>query len=265
MLGAKTLEPKEPDVTQLSKEALELIQQTAQKAQAPQVIPVPGELRLCRVVMNGQTAMYAVPPTPREHTIQSIADLIEYANQEWIKTRSVVWHEEGEVVLVIDDEDRHDTIRFFLTRTIQAGKLFELANRLQWFDQLAFVRMLRLDLRVDPTIVGKFRRLDWSQGTTASQEAMHGRDRLGKQIQAEVRGIDELPEEIVVRVPLYREPAEDTLYDVLVLVEIDTTNNRLALIPAPGELDHVVQTHQMGIRQRLEDGLSDTPAFYGSP
>lgn len=261
------------------KQAIGLIQNTAVEAAAARVVEVPGDGRKILVQYAEQLKEVAVPPPCRKHAVHTLADLIEYtlrviakippdAPPDPPRVGPVVWHGVKGVVLVIDDEDRRDLVTFPLTYSRRLMRLCSLEQDKPTFDQKRFVRLLRTELGLpNEGVVAKFRKLDWKVADEGSGSVQHGKDRMGKSIQAEVQGSDELPEEISVPVPVYQEAGERQEYIVRCAVEIDAINQSFALIPLPEEIQKAIDNAQANIRDRLSlaIGASRAAIYYGAP
>lgn len=265
----------------LHRDTLELIQQTAREAQSATLLKdLNTDGRTAWVNIAGELREVKLPPTVRKHTVHSLDDLILYAARaaEDCENRAdnpnppagpVVWHGRSGVVLVIDDADRRDLVQFPLTFSERYQVLRRLAEKRPALMQAEFVRLLRLELGFSNAIVGQFRRLQWQAGSTTVGDLRHGQDKLGKDIQSVVQGVDELPEDLDVPAPVYQQYGEDEEYLVRCSIEIDTQNQRLYLIPKPDELERVADKAQASIRARLEGRLQDekpkVPIYYGQP
>lgn len=263
------------------KEAIQQIQRTAIEAADAKIVRIPGDERRVLVQHIDKLQEYDVPPPLRKHVVHSLDDLIEYAKQVATLVDAdggphpVVWHGTRQVVLVVDDGDRRDTVTFPLTHSGRLNRLSQLEREKTSFDQKRFVRLLRIELGManDP-IVAKFRKLDWKVADDSTGNVQHGKDRMGKAIQAEVQGVDELPEEISVSVPVYQEAGERQEYVVRCAVEIDPINQLFFLIPLPEEIQKAIDNAQADIERRLLDGLlvegmvespATIPVYYGTP
>ena len=252
------------------RQALELIQETAQRAQEATLIPeLSGDGRTAFVQQGEEIKQFAIPPKPRDHQVHSLVDLILYARRQEVKA-PVVWHGCQGVVLVIDDADRRDHVSFPLTASKRLLTLQKLADDKPAFDQAKFIRLLRVDLGMDNLkVVAQFRKLDFAFGNEGSGEVRHGSDRLGKTITAKVAGVDELPDELDLPVPVYQQTGERQEYIVRCAIEIDTVNQKFQLVPLPDELERVSDLAQASIHDRLTaalgaiDGQPAIPVYYG--
>lgn len=250
----------------ISKEALQLLLATGQQAQAPQVLEGIDDPRTQHFALAGQTVAFDVPPPLRRAQVYSLADLIEVAHSP-IASRPVMWHGDSAVVLVLDDDDRRDRVTLLLTHPRPWQILAGLEQEPRWLDQRSFVKLLRFELGVPAGTVAPFRRMEWSTTKAAQGEVQPGRDRLGRQINAEVAGAGELPEELVISTSIYDQLGERSPASVRVAIDIDTAGERLSLSPLPGEIQAAIDDHQMGIQDRLkaELGVPACPVYYGTP
>ena len=243
------------------KEALELIQETAQQAQAAQLIDI-ADVRMAHYQIGSEVKDFEIPPMPRDHAVNSLQDMIAYVAEN---KSAVVWHGTDGVIAILDDLDRRDRVTFALAFSQRMETLRKLAKEKPTFDQTKFIRLLRIDLGLDNTaVVAKFRKLDWENGDKARGDVKHGDARLSREVIAKVEGIDQLPEEIRVPVPVYRQAGEREEYEVLCAVEIDARNQTFQLLPLPDEIERVIDLHQADIRSRLDADLT-CPVYYGRP
>ena len=254
------------------KEALELIQKTAQTAQKPILMAeLSKDGRKAYVALGGQILEYVQEPPNRNHIVHTLVDLILYARAS-ASVDPVAWHGPAGVVLVIKDSDRRDFVMFPLTFSNRFLMLRELAEKKPAFKQLQFIRLLRVDLGLDNlAVVAQFRKLNFTMNDGGTNDFQHGRDLLGKEIIAKVKGSSELPDELPVLVPVYQQAGERTDFTVRCAIEIDTVNQMFQLLPLPDELERVVDLAQASIHGRLTaalgeiDGQSAIPVYYGEP
>jgi hypothetical protein len=198
----------------------------------------------------------------RVHGVFSLEDLIRFAVDSGSE-KAVVYHSDEGVTLLPDQEDHRDRVVFQLSHSPQFTRLESLSQVVP-MDQKNFVRLLQHELGIDRAIVAVFRRLDWKTQIAASGEVMPGRDRLGREVNAQVAGTAELPEDLVVTVPVYSETGERESFSLRCAIEIDAATQRLALVPLPNEVEIAIDAAQASIRQRLSESL-EIPIYYGQP
>lgn len=252
----------------LPKETLELIQQTARDAQAARLLPELGDGRTAFVQQGDAIKNFPIAPAVRLHEVRNLVDLIAYALRP-DNPRPVVWHGPGGVVLVLDDADRRDRVVFPLTFSDRYLTLAKLAESRPALSQAQFVRLLRVDLGLNALVVKQFRRLDWQDGRSGAAEISHGNERISQSIVAKIQGVDELPDELQVPTPVYRQDGERTEYLVRCFVEVDPANQVFGFGPMPDEMTKIIDRAQADIRSRLDAGTArddgQIPTYYGQP
>lgn len=248
-------------------ETVQEIQNKACEAQSAKPLPeLSGDGRKMFVQQGNEIKEFSLEPAPRGHFIHSLVDLIVFARREDNKT-PIVWHNEQGVWLLADDNDRLDKVVFRLTLSERFSLMGKLRDDKPYLDQRSFVRLLRVELGMDATTVGKFRKLDWMQDGKTQADLQHGADRLGKEINARVSGTDQLPEKLEIMVPVFQQTGERAEYKIRCAIEIDTMNQQLQLVPMPDELERVMDLAQADIHKRLSEGLAEKkiPVYYGAP
>lgn len=253
-------------------ETLRSAQETAVRAAAVEVKQIPGDPDNLIIAKEGVYVIRPVPPSRIAHEVLSLEDLITYARRcEEAEdadepTPRSVWHNPAEVVLLLDDSDRRDRVTFHLQKTPALLTLEALeAQDIGWICQQAFVRLLKIDFGVNPAIVAAFRTLDFKRGDATHADVQHGRETLGKSVEAAVQGTAAIPEDLMIPLSLYRSVGEAAVYHIRCAVEINSVQGLFKLTPFPGELDAMVQAHQATIHDRLSRSLSDGMVYYGSP
>lgn len=246
------------------KETIELIQKTAIAAAGPKLVEEAADGRSATYVQEGQTFTIARRAANREHTVASLDDLIRFAKTRDITTPTV-WYCHNCVVLLCDDSDRRDRVTLPLPWSKQFSSLLDMEAGEHCFEQRRFVRLLYRDLGVDAATVAKFRRLDFKVIQAAEGEFQHGSERLGKSVNAEIKGTAEIPEAITICVPVYDVTGERATRCIMCGVDLDAQRAQILFSPLPGEMSRAVEESQESIRQRLTAELSEDCIFNGRP
>lgn len=252
------------------REALELLQKTAQQAAGMQSLGKTADGRLERFCLNGEWVESPVPPACVGHQVNTLDDLISfcknYCEHDKSMTTPGVFHDVDQVVLVLDMDDRRDVVRFPLSWASTFHALMSLDRERKTFDQRGFVAFCVQTLGLDKAIVLPFRRLDWKTYAGYLGDVKHGADRLGKEITASVVGASELPEVIAVPTRVYSQFGESMELVVECHVDFLPAEQRIGLVPFVGRIDEAIHAAQCSIRKRLEDGLPEgVCVYYGSP
>ena len=257
------------------KEALELMLDTAKKSQEATLFPelVTDTTRV--VSIGGELQELEIPQPLRNHVVNSLDDLVAYCSfalKNEMTAKPTIWHGKDGVVLIYNDDERRERVTFPLSLSSKFSTLQKLQEGKPYFMQPEFIRLLRFELGMDNAkVVSQFRKLNWKLGIETDREVTHGNNRLGKNVIDKVEGVAELPDELTVSVPVYKEAGERAEYVVQCGIEIDTVNQRFQLLPLPDELERIQNLAQESIFARLKDGLAESNAvkefsvFYGEP
>lgn len=253
-------------------EALKFLSDQAQKALSPARLPI-DDPRNASFVVNGKIEARGLPPAPRQHTVDSLDDLIAIANRfgETPEAPPVVWYDDANVVLVIDDDEhRVEQVWFPLAKSAVFETLLAMESVSPPFDQKPFLRLLRIDLTDTGDEVARLieavRRVKFENGVTTTGHVTRGQESLGREITSKVEALQApLPELVTVHAPIYRTPGERDRYGVRCAVEVDPALGKFQLVPLPDELGRVVQIHLSTIRDRLDAGLNSALCYSGRP
>ena len=247
------------------KDALELLQSTAVDASGAQHLVDSADGRQKHYVLKGERFAIDVGPPLRNHVVDSLEDLIKFAEKE--AGDFSVWHCDDAVTLICDHTAQRDTVRFLLPFSRPFKTLYALDGEAgNHFDQRAFIRLLHRTLGVDSATVAKFRRLDFKVIQAAEGEHQHGKDRLGQSVHAEVKGTSDLPGSLVVNVPVYDAAGERDTEAICCSIDLDPQRSQIIFEPVPGELSLAIESRQASIRERLTAALDEEARVYsGQP
>lgn len=231
-----------------------------------------------RVVIGGSVVPIEKAFPPRDHHVYSLEEIVQlairYTDKDGTLTvddppEMVVWYDEDKVVLVFDNLSyRAKTATLTLEQSDPFQTLMNLACGKPWFEQKKFIRLLRIDLAgtLEPVVLlEKVRRVEFENGMITSGRVTRQQESLGKQITSTLKS-DELPEEVILQVPVYSTFGETDRLAIRCAVEVDSQIGQFQLIPMPDELVRVQQVAVQSIAQRLKEGLPQVvPAYYGTP
>lgn len=242
-------------------ETVELIQKTACRAEAAQILDLQ-DPHQHHVRLGDQFFQIQKPPVCREHTVGDMPSFIEAVDAFGMPGACSVWHCDRLVQAILDDTTRRDAVKLPLNKAAQFSALVEHNGRP--LDQRSFCAMLKLRLGLDESFVGQFRRLDWSHSKQASGTADRGRDRMGVSISDEVNGVADLADEVVLEIPVYDLANLPYRYKIACFIEIDATQQKLALVAKPDALKIAIDQAQADLHEMLASGLDAVPVFYGT-
>jgi hypothetical protein len=217
--------------------------------------------------------VYDLPPPLYRREVGSVDDVIACAKEAWEHWQEletpirngppVIWVWPTGVVLLPDGKDSRETVHFSLTYSRAWGCLKEFALMPKLLEQKAFVRELVHTFECDPAIIAPWRKLDFNRSVLTQGEVAHGRDRLGREINAQASGIGDLPETITVDVPIFEQLGQRDRYAVTTKVEIDASACRIGIIPRATELATMEEGHLAGIIAECRKELPELGVFFG--
>lgn len=220
------------------------------------------------LVRIGETANWKPAPAPkRTHAIHSLADFIAAAVDKSIATDPEVYHDEGGVVLVLDRDDRRQTVTMPLHFTERFTKVSSLALKEQTLSVRDAVRLIRFDLHgigADVLVAG-LNRLDFTRTGTNTEGAKHGRESLGRSVETAVQQADQVPEQFVARVPVYANNGLRAIVaNITCGIYLDTQNPGIAIKPLADEIVNATDFAQRELHLLLATGLPGVPVFHGT-
>lgn len=249
-------------------EAIQALADLARKAADPK--PVLDGTTLKKFVVDGKVVDVPKLLPDRKHNVETLDDVIALAKRFSLAESSspVVWYSPTGVQLVVhDDEYRADTATLEFSETAGWQTVKALGPKV-WFDQAAFVRFLRIDLKgltENDVLLDRVRSLTWRTGSTTNQAVGFGKASLGRAIEAEVKSGGDIPEEVALNVRVHNNPGEDERFTVRCAVEINEAEQKLRLVPFPDEIARVERLVVGSIADRLRAGLPESvPCYHGS-
>lgn len=257
------------------KNAIKEIQETAVKAARKQVVCPDAEPSHVYFMLNesGEYERTLAAARPRRHQFDKIDDLLLFSRDRDNPHEAVptIWCSADGVELLLDSNDRRDSafIRFDLTalaRAVAVAGPTICAPR----DPKAFLRLLLVTLAgalpPESTLVALIRDTKWSVGSSGNANVQHGKESMGREVEAEVSaGAGAIPEQVLLSFPLFKGLTQRVTINCA--LEIDPHDQTLWLTPFPdacdNEIDRVVSEIATYMRKELD--ASECPVYLGSP
>ncbi len=269
----------------MTAEAIKAIQDKAVLAEEPHITnSADGRSRM--VVVNGEITTQGINPLPRDHVATSLEALIDYVAraaglnvlpeherpedvEESSRPAAVVWHDDNEVVAVLNDrDDGRDRVTLWLTLSRGMKAIMELdGNRIE-LPQKELIRLLRVELGVENAVVTPFRKIDWLSNATTKVDKQIRQETMGHEVNRQASGVDELPEEISVSIPVYDVAGEREPVTIRLVLEYG--DQVILCVPRPGDVQRAFDQAQKSIRDRLNRleqtlGPDVVPVYRGRP
>jgi hypothetical protein len=247
------------------KEAIDRLVQLAAVSMQPTLLQLDERTKI--LACGGKTERIAMEPN-RAHRLEVLSDLIAAAKYENVEGDGapVIFYSLSAVVLLPDRTNYRDRYVMLLRQSPEYAMLRALSEELTWFDQRGFIRLLAHELQVDKTRIMCWRKLDWRSGVVTVGEVAHGKDRLGREIAAQVTATSDLPEEIVLSIPIFDNSHLRNEHTIICDVEIDAQQQKLALMPRRSDLNAAVNCQLAMIGAELRAGIETSmPIYQGVP
>lgn len=212
------------------------------KADAQRALPFPMKTPPDRVAIERPGGVVDVVPVPRPARVESAGtpdSLVALARRLGGEVR--VYVALGTVLAFRSgDDERRDTVRLPLPLSAPFAGLMKWAESGWKGGQEQLVRLLRTTLAgsfAPASLLPTVRSLKFRQASDGSSEIQHGRQSMGKSIEASVSGANELPDEVTFRVPVWDLDDEDAyIATVRCAFDVSVSDGVFVLTPLPGEL-----------------------------
>ncbi|MCC7333576.1 MAG: hypothetical protein IT422_00675 [Pirellulaceae bacterium] len=219
---------------------------------------------------NGQLQQWQCPIPLRKHCVFTVADLCLAANK-WTSAKpapsvenpkrgpGVVWISSKEVVLVLDDENRHEYVRLPLDYTERFSAVCKLEPA-PVMDQATLIRLLRREFVSSPqatTILAAVRKLRFSKHEGGFSTIQHGNESLGRTIETEVAGAEAIPDYMGLQTQIFaNEGEQENTVGIGFDLEVDVQAQKFRLKPLPDAIRAATEFALNDIRQRIIAGVS---------
>ena len=119
-----------------------------------------------------------------------------------------------------------------------------------------------------PTFLENVRKLRTSKAAEVNSEIGKGKVSLGRSVIAEMSGVELIPEEIVIRVPVFAAASLLAFADVRVCVDPNPEEEQFTLVVIPGQIEQAWRAGEVYIQAKLAALLgneSEIPLYHGTP
>lgn len=245
-------------------DAINRITALALEAKVGQIVAPPQEARhRYWIQTSAGMELREAEPCPREHAARHMAAfrtiIADYATAY---ERVAVWVGRHQVRAILDDAgSRRDSIYLDMPLHPVMAKLADLCNRTEPWTQKQFLRLLRVDLdgrqRIMPTdLIQRLQSLRFRVGQESNATIQQGRESMGKSIDAEVGGYENLPDEVLINVPVYAVTGSPAAA-VRCALEVYPAEGAFLLTPMPDEIRRVVDGAVDDIAEWLRQSITE--------
>lgn len=219
-----------------------------------------------------------IPPQRIVHNIARFDDFVEYIAR--IQTGDIETHDHADVVkapmvfvgpqrivCVIDPAVRKDFVTMPLLTTERWKTLVTLSAPAA-IGPAELVKLLRFKLNGtgQEKLIADLRRVDFTRTNAGRSDVAHGRETLGKSVEAEVQQAENIPDSFLVETSVYSNPGlRDIKVKVRVGIYIDVINQHFEVGVMPDELQLAIDRTAADVSDKLQAALPSVPTFIGSP
>jgi len=177
-----------------------------------------------------------LPRPAISHRVATLDDLAAAVAEYAMGDAAEIWVDVGRVVGLIDSHRFTRTIQLPLTWSEPYKTILALESH-QPKTQAAIVWLLRHSLAgcVSEDLLPIFRGLRFGQKTDGTARIDHGKETLGRAVDAAVVSTTEaaIPERITAAVPIFQNPGLRAAQEIPLTVEIHTATEQLSISPLP--------------------------------
>lgn len=248
----------------LNEKFVESIAATAVKASGASILRLEDDPRNAFLVQDGKHTNITLRPAPRNHSLLTLDDVAEAAGH-W--EADLCFHDEREIVLILDDQDRHDRATMGLGRAPQWDE-FCAMTKPRTFNHKQLLALLRITFRgcVDATFVSRIRGINFNAIADGESYIQPGAEKVGKSIQNKVamQSGGDIPEEVPLSIPVYVNHGLTQRFATVLALDIDAASQTFTVTTPPGEVETIQNAITEHIHQTLEGRLKCT-VLRGSP
>lgn len=221
-------------------------------------------------VHDGQTMHeHDLPPVERDGFLDGIDDIVLAAQDGDMCADPEIFHNASAITLVCDRHDGHETMTMPLRLSNRWTLLNRLAQDQQSMPARQLIRMLRFELSGAGCdgVISAMRRIDFTRTSDGRSSVEHGRESLGRSVEAAVQQADKVPETFDVVLPIYMNAGLRDVSTVAVQcgIHIDVHDETILVRPLADELEAAQVKAQSAIGDLLRVRLEQIPVFHGHP
>lgn len=203
--------------------------------------------------------------------LETIADVLKLLLEDEIAVDPEVWIDGERITVILDGADRHDRVHCPLILTGRFKAVLDLDRKAVPMTSAEVLRLLRFELHGphNEKLIPAFRRVNFQRRSEGGATIEHGKEALGRSIEAQVQQVELIPETFSVHVPVFATPgAQDFAPPIRIGIHIDHQQESFTLRPLADETRQASFVAIGEIRNTIADALDgerEVPIFCGTP
>ena len=249
-------------------EAIVKLEELHKRAVNPHVFTVPGLHDTALMSIGGSVERVSLPPKRRAHVMRSFADLLDMASKAELARKPHIFHDEKSVEVILDADARNEVVTCPLRYTERFELLLAMSVKPFNGTPSEVVKLLRFKLEgigCDP-IVSALQKVDFNRNQATVTRQVHGTESLGRSVEAQVQGVDKIPETFDVQLAVY---SNDGLRGFIAKVRcglyLDAMNGRIEIAPLADEVQNAIEAVHHEIRSTAISRVPNGEVFNGKP
>lgn len=211
---------------------------------------------------DGSVEKVEVPPPTRNHELLGLQDIVAIVKDEVISASPEVWVSNTCVAIILNRLKRREVVTCGLAHTEQFTTLLDLLSPTQLQPRQA-IKLLRFDLHGANTegVVQALRRVDFLRTSEGKSSVEHGKESLGRSVEAAVQQADSIPDRFTMTVPIWLGFPYTATVACGCYLDLETERVELRVLA-----DEIGRAVERAVKE-LADGivkLVDAPVFMGS-
>lgn len=208
-----------------------------------------------------------VPPADRAHQLEDFDGLVDALTDSAIAKSPEVYVSSNRIVGLLDREDRRARVSVDLaeSRRFLLCSELETPRRMQPKDA---VRLLKLELHGgthDP-VTQALSRIDFKRSLGGSTDVGHGRETLGRSVEASVQQAKDIPEQFTVAVPIWTTQGfQGYVQHVTLGLYLDLEGQTVELRVLSDECEAARNRSLAQVAADLRKAMPGVPVFMGVP
>lgn len=247
-------------------DAIKTIVGLGQAARSIEVLTHPSLPDQLFVRHGDQLIEHFVPPPPRKPTLAGLQDVFAMLRKKGIARNPEVYVGSSGVVAFLDGEDREERLTMPLTESARFKLCQDIERQPRAYAPRDLVRFLRQTLwGVDASVIQSLSRIDFTRTSTGKTDVRHGRETLGRTVEAVVQQAEQVPESFTVSVPIWTTPGCYWSRPIEFSIYLDVEKGAVELSVLSDSCTAARNGALSELRNALAEDLGEVPVFMGAP
>lgn len=194
-----------------------------------------------------------IPPPERKPAFAGFSDLVRALADTSIAGDPEVYVAESGIVAFLDRAKRTERATLALPYSARVLALLEIQKGVALTPKEA-IRFLRLRLSGahNDRLLPSLRKVEFSRKSTGQASESHGRESLGRSVEAMAQGVEDIPEEFRVQVQAFNlDGLRSIEIDVGIRIYLDAQAERIEFHPIADELTRALHDARSAVQEKL--------------